>query len=838
LRHPPLLRQPQPVSTVTFGIMLVAALLVIVGWALFDGREAARQQAEQQEGNIALALESGIGRVIASLDLSLQAAIRGSATASLPSMDPMIRQAILFDGALAAQDYGGIFLTDVDGRVIYSSLGPDPQPIDVSDRSYFLAHRDHPDLGLVIGKPVVSRRDGVLSLPIARRISHADGSFAGVALTLLRLSYFSTLFSAIDLGEHGIINLVSTAGFLVTRTPLNEKDIGRDMSGSDMFTLLAHSPFGHFEARASIDGITRLYTYRRIGSLPLVLGVGLSLHDIYADWARKAAIVGLVLLLLAGIYLALVWRLRRELARRVAAEDAAHRAAAEARHLAHDLTQALAPLEALFRNASDAMLSVAITPAGYFVYETINDAWQELSAMPSSSAIGCRPEEVLPAAMAETDIANWRECIRNRRPVRYTLTSQAPSGIRHWEKLAVPVQQPDGSVARLIVVARDTTERTRLEEQLRQAEKMQVNGHIASSVSHDFNNILQTVGSGVELLRDEKYLSTPGHKFLDVMGQATSRGAALSHHLLSFARKQTLNAEPIDPRDVLESLRVILPRTLGPHVSVATEVAETVGLVHADRVQLETALMNLAINAAHAMPSGGTLQFVASAAEAESFGQLKPGRYVVIRVTDAGTGMAPEILARAFEPFFTTKGPSDSGLGLAMVQGFCRQSGGDVRAASRPGHGTTVEIWLPEISASAAPGSTAAGPVRVLLVDDSDDVLIMLDAFLRAGGFTVAQAPDAQAALATFAAGHRFDLLVTDYMMPGSNGETLIRRAREYQPNLPALIITAFAGVADLLADLPGVDFLRKPFQRQHLLSHVNKLLTLSSVRESRGAGR
>jgi signal transduction histidine kinase/ActR/RegA family two-component response regulator len=809
---------------VRFGTLLIAVLLVIVFWTLFDGHEAARQQAEQEEGNIALTLDSGIGRAIGTLDLSLQAAIRGLAIPGLAALDPAIRQSVLFDGALAAADFGGIFVTNESGRVIYSSLGPQPRPIDISDRSYFLAHRDHPGLGLSISQPLTSRLDGALSLPISRRISRADGSFAGVAMTLLRLSYFQNLFSAIDLGEHGIVNLVSTNGFLVARTPLIEKDIGRDMSGSDMFTLLARSPVGHFEARASIDGITRLYTYRQIGNLPLVVGVGLSLHDIYAGWTRKAAIVGGALLLLAGIYLLMMWRLRHELARRVAAEDAARAAAAESDHLAHDLAQALAPLDALFRNATDPMLSVVITPSDHFVYETVNLAWQELGNMPPGNAIGRRPEDVLPAAMAQIDIAKWLDCIRERRPIRYVLTSETQSGTRYWEKLAVPVHQPNGSITRLIVVARDVTERTRMEEQLHQAEKTQVNGHITASVGHDFNNILQTVASGVELLRDEKYLSDPGRRFLDVIGHATSRGASLSHHLLAFARKQTLNAEQIDPREILQSLCVILPRTLGPHVDVVTEVAEPIGFVHADRAELETALMNLALNAAHAMPSGGMLKIAVSAVEADSSGRLNPGRYVVIAVTDTGEGMAADVLARAFEPFFTTRGPGDSGLGLAMVQGFCRQSGGDISATSRPGHGTTVKIWLPEITEPALRGTTA-GPARVLLVDDSDDVLIMLDAFLRAGNFTVAQAPNAQAALATFAAGKRYDVLITDYMMPGSNGETLIRRAREYQPDLPALIITAFAGVVQLLDDLRDVAVLPKPFQRHQLLAHVNDML-------------
>jgi CheY-like chemotaxis protein len=234
------------------------------------------------------------------------------------------------------------------------------------------------------------------------------------------------------------------------------------------------------------------------------------------------------------------------------------------------------------------------------------------------------------------------------------------------------------------------------------------------------------------------------------------------------------------------------------------------------------------------MPEGGELCIdvsQAEATEADRFGEIQPGRYVLIAVTDTGTGMAPEVLERAFDPFFTTKGLEGTGLGLAMVQGFCRQSGGDVRVSSETGRGTRFELWLPEDesapAASAPPPPLAARGqgLRVLLTDDSRDVLVMVEAFLRKDGFTVETANGGGVAMAALGAGRRFDVLVTDYMMAGMTGVELIRRAREVQPGLPALVITGYAEVTEFMTGLPKAALLLKPFQRYDLTAQLCQLV-------------
>jgi signal transduction histidine kinase len=388
-------------------------------------------------------------------------------------------------------------------------------------------------------------------------------------------------------------------------------------------------------------------------------------------------------------------------------------------------------------------------------------------------------------------------------------------------------------------------ERNLLAEKLRQAQKMEVVGQLAAGVSHDFNNVLQIIMSGIDVLKDEKFISPHAHTFLNMIDRATERGSDLTNHLLSYSRKQRLDQTLLDVVEVLGNMRTLLSRTLGTDVVVTTRFAASPALVRTDRSQLETALMNIAINASHAMVDGGSLHFEVGNAEAEPFGEIKPGHYVVIAVTDTGTGMTAEVLASVFDPFFTTKGSSGTGLGLAMVQGFSRQSGGDVRVMSKLGEGTRLEIWLPQAEDDAQPAPPLQNTKndmpcqcgRVLLVDDCSDVLVAIAAFLRTAGFTVFQALDGKQALAALADGERFDVLITDFMMPTMKGPELIKQARLFQLGLPALVISGFAGVSDALADLPGVMFLQKPFRRDQFIAQVNALVTRTGASASGRSG-
>jgi CheY-like chemotaxis protein len=241
----------------------------------------------------------------------------------------------------------------------------------------------------------------------------------------------------------------------------------------------------------------------------------------------------------------------------------------------------------------------------------------------------------------------------------------------------------------------------------------------------------------------------------------------------------------------------------------------------ADPGQLEAAIVNLIVNAVDAMPGGGRVEVCASMATHISGLDLPLGTYAVISVCDTGCGMTPEVLQQACDPFFTTKGPGGSGLGLSMVQGFARQSGGDLCIDSDIGRGTNVQIWLPLASETAGTEGVAA---EVLLVDDAADVLVTAGAFLRHAGFQVTRVGSAQQALAYLASGAYCDAIVTDYAMPDMNGMDLLREAREMRPGLPGLIITGLDRTA-MRAHEVGARILQKPFSRQALIGEVCALL-------------
>jgi signal transduction histidine kinase/CheY-like chemotaxis protein len=356
------------------------------------------------------------------------------------------------------------------------------------------------------------------------------------------------------------------------------------------------------------------------------------------------------------------------------------------------------------------------------------------------------------------------------------------------------------------------------EAQLHQFQKLEAIGRLAAGVAHDFNNILQSVSSALELVLEDVLPGTTTHELAEIALTSARRGSYLTNHLLSYARKQMLQPRSIDLATFLPEINRLLSRTLGPHIAMRVRVAPVLPRVYVDPGQLQTALLNLVINAAHAMPRNGTLTL--EAREGSESGQ----RRAVIAITDTGVGMNEATKAQAFEPFFTTKGADGSGLGLSMVQGFAEQSGGEVRIESALGIGTKVELRLPAVDLRPPPDeqpnakSNMKGSGRVLLVDDAPDVLATTGVILERAGFLVVPAGSGDQALAILATGGRFDALVTDYAMPGMNGIDLVARARSIQPEISVLLITGFAEVSGLEALPERIPVIHKPFRRQEMV--------------------
>ncbi|WP_376964725.1 response regulator [Azospirillum sp. A26] len=383
----------------------------------------------------------------------------------------------------------------------------------------------------------------------------------------------------------------------------------------------------------------------------------------------------------------------------------------------------------------------------------------------------------------------------------------------------------------------EMADRRRAEEQLHQAQKMEALGQLTGGVAHDFNNLLQGIVSCLAVLAPTVPDGTPRELF-EAANRSIERGARLTQSLLSFARRQTLMPEPTDLGDLLTGMSSLLERSLGGQISVTIEVPPGLPAALIDRAQLESAILNLAINARDAMPGGGRLSLTASVAEigdgetgssVAGPAELRPGTYVAIRVADTGTGIDPSVLPHVFEPFFTTK-PLDkgSGLGLSMVQGMATQSGGGVHIDSSLGGGTAITLYLPSVRAVADwPARTAAEVERgegrtVLLVEDDAIVRMGTMALLESQGHHVIEADSGETALALLQEGAEIDALVTDFAMPGMNGAEVVRTVRTLRPGLPALIVTGYADTPDLGE---AVRLLRKPFSPNQIAEQLAAML-------------
>ena len=393
-----------------------------------------------------------------------------------------------------------------------------------------------------------------------------------------------------------------------------------------------------------------------------------------------------------------------------------------------------------------------------------------------------------------------------------------------------------GVPVRMAGVVSDITARKAADEQLAQAQKMDAIGQLTGGVAHDFNNLLTPIVGSLDIVRRRLHGDERSQKLLEGGLAAAERAATLTHRLLAFARRQTLQPKAVDVGALIDGIVDLIRRSLGPAIEIALDVPRHLPAARVDPNQLELALLNLAINARDAMPSGGRLTIAADTTIADPGARndagVAPGRYVRIASTDTGIGMDRATLARATEPFFSTKGVGKgTGLGLSMVHGLAAQSGGTLTLVSEPGRGTTIELWLPatdEVPAGADDAATE--PVRarrnaqILLVDDEELVRTATADMLRDLGYEVVEAGSGRQALASLHAGIDPDAIVTDYLMPGMNGAALIADLRAAGCQRPTLLITGYAAAGEDVP--PDVPRLAKPFRQIDLAARLDDLLT------------
>ncbi len=499
----------------------------------------------------------------------------------------------------------------------------------------------------------------------------------------------------------------------------------------------------------------------------------------------------------------------------------------------------------MWRLSSDVMLVARLDGQ----ITATNPAWNTLLQWDAATLKGKRLGELVVPEDHDTLSAALRRLAEVSTPCRFEVRLRNPEGVSRW--IAWSAVAADGL---LQAVGRDVeNERAaeaalkHAEEALQQSQKMDAIGQLTGGIAHDFNNMLTGIIGAMSIIKRritaQRYSDLD--RFIDAAITSAERAAALTHRLLAFARRQPLDARPVDVNRLLVDMNELLRRCVGEQIHLEIACEEDVWPVHTDAHQLENAVLNLAINARDAMPDGGrltveTTNVALTDAPALGLNGMPAGDYVLISVADTGVGMSAETQAKVFEPFFTTKPTGEgTGLGLSMIYGFVKQSEGFLWIDSRIHHGTRVRLYLPRYH--GAPPATAARPVEqapegagetVLLVEDDPAVRLLIAEVLVELGYTCLEAEDSDSGLSILASDAQIDMMISDVGLPGLNGRQLADLGRQYRPDLKVLFVTGYAEHAmsvrgDFLA--PGMEIITKPFALEALAIKIRMMIQGSS---------
>src|SRR3954471_9107910 len=475
------------------------------------------------------------------------------------------------------------------------------------------------------------------------------------------------------------------------------------------------------------------------------------------------------------------------------------------------------------------------TPSAIFLKDTeghylwVNRAFEQLHGRPQADLLGKLDREVLPVEVADRMRIDDLRVMGEREPIELQEEVTHGETTRTFLSVKFPLIDNDsGELYGIGGVATDITHHVRLEARLREAQRLEAVGQLAGGVAHDFNNLLAVIANYAQFVRKELDDESRAAGDMDQIISASRRASELTRRLLLFSRRQSGTPEVLSMRRVIESLELLLQRTLGDDVELIVRCDERLWDVEADRSQLEQLVMSLAMNSREAMPDGGALRIeVANTVMRDPEGPS--ARAVKLTVADTGRGMAKEVAAHAFEPFFTTKAVSGHGvgLGLATVYGIVTKARGRIELDSEPGSGTTVTVVLPAVRRASddhpSPSAPRGRGETVLVVEDADAVRVLTGRLLYAAGYQVVSVESGAVALERLDAA---DVLVTDVVMPGMSGVELAVAARERRPGLPVVFVSGYTGDATMSSsDDPATAFLAKPFDGEELLKAVRATL-------------
>ncbi len=814
---------------------VVLAPLVVAGlvtaWLVLSYRHH-RDVAASNAVNVATLLGEDLAASLDRIDLALQSVAdeyQDQLADGLPDQAEL--DAVLDRQRSRARDLASLRVADATGMVRLGAPGW-PKAIDVGDRPFFAALRSDPAMGLYVSGPVVGRFLHEPVLLLSRRIEAPDGSFAGVVTGSIALTHLSQMLSAADVGPLGIITLRGADnGLLASNRDVGARFGERNISPQLQAHLAAGHGSGTYDATSSLDGVRRVYAFAKVKGYPLFVVAGLGRDDFLAEWWRLLGGGAALAMFFAVVCAVAAVQGLRALRRRARYE-----------RLLVEQSESLRESEQRFRTVFQTTPdSITLSRLADGCFVTVNEGFSRLTGWTEDEVRGRRSPELGiwddPAARDRFfEAIRTRGAVKNQEARVRTRTGDIVEGLISAQVVEVGGQQMVLAITRDIDDRkRAERERDRLREQVQQAQKLESIGQLAGGIAHDFNNLLTVILSCKETMRAELDAEAPiDREALEDIGAAGERARDLTLQLLAFARKQVAAAVRMDLNAVVHESEKLLRRTLREDVALVVSLQEPLWPVWCDPVQIQQILLNLALNARDAMPSGGTLTIETRNLTSPEDPAALDGCWVQLVVGDTGVGMSATVQEHLFEPFFTTKPKGQgTGLGLAMVHGIVAQSGGRIRVESEPGRGTRFELRFPRTdrTPASAPRTRAVpsrGTETVLVVEDDPAVRSITVRTLGGAGYQILSAADAREARALVdgrLAG--VGLLVTDVVMPGESGRALASELRRTRPDLPVLYVSGYAsdalGPGD--ADGPSTRFLAKPFTPSTLLERVRHLL-------------
>jgi PAS domain S-box-containing protein len=823
------------------GVFLVLTLLLALGLWLERNEtiNAARSRAE----NLSLILADHLERTISAIDTTLGQLALHAGRVGGASAPPEAWETVLTSSLAGLAGVGSLSVADEAGIITHATI---PSLVGQSRADQLLVRllSTSSTTGLVADAPFRGRLSGRWLIPLGRRLPSADGKFAGVVVATLEPDRLREFYRSVDVGRDGLVWLLHPEGFVLLREPASADPTGEAARDNPLLARPNDAPSsGFLRTRFEAGGPDYLSAYRDLQNPPLVLAVSLAEKEALAAWWSHVAIATTVVAGF-GVLLLIAWRtITREIQARAEAD---RRNVAQSKQLAAAMSRRDEADAALRANQAQFQSIMAHAPMMVSLkdrqgrYTFVNEAFQKFTGRDEHVVLGKTAADLNAKEFADLIAAEDRTAMETRRAIQREITTLPEHGARTALLMKFPVFDERGEVTGVGTVMTDITEQKRIEVQLAQAQRIEAVGQLSGGIAHDFNNLLTSILLNADVLAS--LLDDKLRPLAEAVRMAAERGADLTRRLLAFGRRQMLEPRPTDVKDLLAGMEPLLHRTLGEHIEIQSHHAAELWSATIDPGQLESAVLNLAVNARDAMPSGGRLTIETAnvefdAEQAGIYPEIKPGQYVMIAVGDTGCGMPPNVLARAFEPFFTTKDVGKgTGLGLSMVYGFVKQSDGHARIYSEVGIGTVVRLYLPRalvaaVVTNAAPTIAPAlprGDETILFVEDDPMVRQHTGRQIVGLGYAVVAAENAAEAISLVSDGCVPDLLFTDVVMPGGmNGRQLALKLRERWPNLRVLYSSGYAHGRLTIDDepVPSKYVLGKPYRRADLANKLRDVL-------------